>query len=167
MNEKLDTIKDSREMLHSYDDGSKAVEKLLNLAQREVLFFSYDLQPRMVNTKSISDAMLGILKRSRKASIKTLLSYNTLIKRDGHRWLEIARRFTSNIEIKKPRKEDLSLVHVYLLVDGQALLYKPYADHYEGYYSLKAPNEVKALRKQFLEAWNVATPEPEVNRLHL
>lgn len=156
-----------RLVLDSYEDGQKAAIKLLESARREVLFFSYDLQPRMVNNKAASDALLGILRKSQKAIIKILITDNSAIKRDGHRWLEIARRFTSNIAIRQPSPEDSRGVHTYLLVDDKALLYKPHADDYEGFLSMHAAEEVKQYKKAFTEIWDSAIPDPEVGRLHL
>ena len=157
----------ARKMLKSFKDNQKAVVLLLESARREVLFSSYDLQPRMTNNKAASEALLNLLRKNRRAQIKILLDDNRSIKRDGHRWLEIARRFTSNIQIRTPRAEDLGAIDSYLLVDDKALLYKPHADHYEGYLSFKASEQVKHHKKTFVDIWNYALPDPEVSRLHL
>ena len=85
----------------------------------------------------------------------------------NHRLLELARRLTSRIELRRPIAEYSERGDEYLLADGSGYLYRERAGEYEVSADFHAPLETRRLQEQFHEAWEHSQPDPDLRRLYL
>jgi len=102
-----------------------------------------------------------------RARIRILLLDNQRLIKGGHRLLDLARRLTTSIELRRPIAEYRERPDEFLLVDHSAYLYREQADIPHAVASYHDPLKARGLQGEFLEIWEHSEPDPEIRRLHL
>ena len=147
--------------------NARAAVRVAALARRSLALFTRDLEPQLYNEELFLAEVRRIAISGRYARVRVLVQDSARAVREGHRLVELARRLSSFIEIRKPHADHASLIETFLVADERALLYRKEADRFEGYADLDAPAEARRLLRTFDEIWGRATPDPELRRLGL
>jgi hypothetical protein len=85
----------------------------------------------------------------------------------GNRLIELARRLSSRIQIRRPPVEHRDFAATFLLADDSGYLQRPFHDRYEGTASFNKPDTNRRLKQSFMEVWEHSQPDAEMRRLHL
>ena len=85
----------------------------------------------------------------------------------GHRLLEVIRRLTSSIEVRRPIAEYRERTDEFLLVDQSGYVYREQAVIPKAVASYRDPLKACRLQEDFLEMWEHSEPDPEIRRLYL
>ncbi len=136
-------------------------------AERSLLLFSRALDPRIYDQQPFLDALHRLVMHSHRSQVRILLVDNHRLVKYNHRLLELARRLTSRVELRRPIAQYAEHGDEYLLVDHRGYLYRDHADEYEGSTDFYAPLETRRLGERFREAWQHSQPDPELRRLYL
>jgi hypothetical protein len=141
---------DAREIrLESRADNQRVAAALVAQAVRTLEIFSRDLEAEIYDQP---DFLEGI-KRPRAAFPACTYPHPAAgparVVRDGHRLVEMARRLSSFIEIRRPSHDYRDYNEAFLIADGTALLHRRLADRYEGEACFKHPLRARELA-QFL-----------------
>ncbi|MBZ0071012.1 MAG: hypothetical protein K8I04_04725 [Gammaproteobacteria bacterium] len=153
--------------LTSRDDNRQVAALLAAQARRQVDLFTPDLEPVLYDQSPFLDALTQLCLSSPRARVRVLARDFERTVRDGHRLVELARRLSSYIELRKVHADYQDNNEAFLLVDDHGLLHRPYAARFEGSCSCKAPPEVRRLRAFFDEVWGRSEPHADLRRLHL
>ena len=146
--------------LGSRDDNRQAAARVIEL-------FTPDLEPILYDQTPIIDAMTQLSLSSPRAKVRVLVKDAERIIKDGHRIVELSRRLSSYIEIRKVHADYQDNNESFLLIDDYGLLHRRHAPRFEGTFSCKAPLEVRRLRAFFDEVWTRSEPVTDLRRLHL
>ncbi len=141
--------------------------QLVGQAERNLLLFSGTLDPRIYDQQPFLDALHRLALHSQRSQVRILLVDNHRLVKYNHRLLELARRLTSRIELRRPIAEYAEHGDEYLLADQRGYLYREHAGEYEGIADFHAPLEVRRLEEQFQEAWEHSQPDSDLQRLYL
>jgi hypothetical protein len=153
--------------LESWDDNRQAALALARQARRTLQIFSRDLEPAIYEQPDFIAAVTQLATHSRSARIAILLQDPTRAVKEGHRLVELARRLSSYIEIRRPAQQHAERTEAFLIADEAGVLRRPLADRYEGMLSFHAPLEARRLVTLFAEMWEKSESDPELRRLHL
>lgn len=163
----MDTHSPAYRELTSSEDNRQAAVQLAGQARRSLAIFSRDLDPSIYNTQEFISAVQQLALRSRYSRIRIVVIDPVPAIKDGHRLIELTRRLSSYLEIRRPSEDHAKLAEAYLISDDTGLLYRPIASRYEGYADPHIPFEARNRLQQFDDLWESAEPEPEFRRLGL
>jgi predicted GNAT family N-acyltransferase len=142
----------------------------LDLAQqcrRQLRLLSHDLAPELFDSPEFAAALTRLARSSRVAEIRILvLEVRPLVQR-GHALLELQRRLSSNVRMRRADCAPTDLRENYLVADQRGVLC----------YALREPEQAWAdynnqplatdYAAQFDELWGHAIDDPELRLLHL
>jgi predicted GNAT family N-acyltransferase len=142
----------------------------LDLAQqcrRQLRLLSHDLDPELFGSPEFSKALTQLARNSRYAEIRILVLEVRPIVQRGHALLELQRRLSSNVRMRRADCAPSDIRENYLVADQRGLLC----------YALREPEQAWAdynnqplatdYAAQFDELWGRAIDDPELRLLHL
>ena len=140
---------------------------MLAQTRRSVDIVSRDLDPRLYDDDGCLDALRKIAIGHRKARIRILAQdLDTPVRRD-HRLIELARRLSSFMEIRRLSDDYKDYNEAYLIADRTGVVHRSQADRFEAWASYHQPLRARELLKTFEDAWEHAIVDPNMRRLHL
>lgn len=149
------------------DQCQRIIAHLAGQARRELCLLSRDLDRALYDQAPFLDALRELALRGAQSRIRILLQDPAGVARQGHRILELARRLTSRIELRRPAEEWLNHPENFLLADSGGYVHWELWNRYEASADYQAPLQVRRLRAQFDAIWDTGEPDPELRRLHL
>lgn len=140
---------------------------LAEQARRELLIFSRDLDPLYYDQRPFLDAVQRLALDVPRPSVRVLLVEPRPVVADGHRLIELARRLTSRIEMRRVGEDDRERVDAFLIADNRGYCWRPFADRHEAEAEADAPQRARLLGAEFARMWERATVDTELRRLYL
>ena len=153
--------------LTTRDDSRQAAAILAGQARRSIELFTADLESALYDQTLFIDALTQLCLKSPRARVRVLARDFERAVKDGHRLIELARRLSSYVELRKIHSDYQENNETFLLVDDYGLLHRRHATRFEGTFSCKAPLEVRRLRAFFNEVWDRSEADADLRRLHL
>lgn len=135
---------------------------LLRQAQRSLCIFSDDLEPWLYHRSSVQDACTRFLLANPKNRLRILLRDATAAVKQGHRLLNLSRRLSSNLQIRKLHPDYPTEELAFLLADDCGLLLRPELDQFAGYALYQDPGRVRLRQAQFDQAWATSITDPDL-----
>ncbi|MDB6062283.1 MAG: hypothetical protein JWM78_2386 [Verrucomicrobiaceae bacterium] len=145
-------------------------EIALDLTQqchRQLRLLSNTLDPELYNSSAFADALSQLARRSRYSEIRILVLDAHAIVERGHKLVELQRRISSTIHLRRADCEPATIKENFLIADNRGLLC----------YSLKEPEKAWAdynnlplaedYSAQFDELWHRSIDDPELRLLSL
>ena len=151
----------------TFTTNASAALSLISQARHSIDIFSHDLDPRVLNSTEISDAVKQFIKISPKSKIRILISDPDQPLKRGHCLIELSRKFSSFISIKKTNIDYQSTAYSFLMVDHKALLYRPNANEYLALVNYSAQSECREYREFFNKVWDISEPASELRQLFI
>ncbi len=153
--------------IHTLEELQAVTRDLLSQARLNVDIMTRDLDRRIYDDDDCLAAIRAIAVRHRKARIRILArELDTPIRHD-HRLIELARRLSSFIEIRRLGEDHKDYNEAFLLADGTGVIHRSQANRFEGWASYHQPLKARELQKMFDEAWAQAIVDPNMRRLHI
>jgi hypothetical protein len=153
--------------LETIEQNRNAALCLATQASRSLCIFSHELDPLIYDTSSFVEAVKNLAIRHRHTSIQIVIQDSQKIVNQGHRLVELMRRLTSSIQIRKTPPELKTVSRTFLIADATGILYRNNVERYEGYVNFDTRYECKNVLKFFNNAWEKSQPDPELRRLYI
>ena len=153
--------------LDTMDENRSAVTAIAQQCQRTLHIQSYDLDPLIYDDADFIEAVRQIAVNSTRATVQILLEDSRKIVTSGHRIIELARKLTTFIEIRKINTDLKTISEAFLIGDETGLVYRKQAQRYEGFVNFNDRGRCRQLLADFHDSWEKAVPDPELRRLHL
>ena len=147
-------------------DVRRAALDLACAARRSLALLSAALEPAVFDQSALIEAVAALARR-RDARLRILVREPRYVMARGHGLVELARRLSTTIELRRPHPQHRDVTEQLLVTDEVGLLFRPTELHYEGWASLHAPVEARRRLRFFDEMWSLAEPDPELQRLYL
>ena len=163
----MDTHSPGYRELTSFADNRQAAVQLVNQARRSLAVFARDLEPTIYDTAEFIAAVQQLALRSRYSRIRIVVIDPVPAIKNSHRLIELTRRLSSYMEIRRASEDHAKLSESFLISDDTGLLYRPLASRYEGFADPHDPLEARSRLRQFDDIWAQAQPEQEFRRLGL
>lgn len=135
---------------------------LLQQARHSLCLYSPDFEPWLYSHSSVQEACSRFLLANPKNHLRILLRDVSRPVKQGHRLLNLARRLTSNLHIRKLNPDLPSEEAAYLLADGHGLLLRPQVEQYADYALYNDPGRVRLRQAQFDQAWDASVLDPDL-----
>ncbi|MGD8938847.1 MAG: hypothetical protein PVJ72_05670 [Gammaproteobacteria bacterium] len=153
--------------IETIEENRLAAIALAKQASRSLHIFSHDLDPMIYDNNEFVDAVKELAIGHSQAELQIIIQDSRKIVENGHRIIELARRISSRIHIRKTPLEMKSYSHAFLIVDKTGVLYRTIGDRFEGYVNFDDRFESKKLLDFFASTWEHSAPDPELRRLHI
>jgi hypothetical protein len=153
--------------IETIEENRAAVIALAGQAKRSVHIFSHDLDPMVYDNSEFVDAIKKLAIGHSQAQVHIIIQDSRKVIEQGHRIVELARRISSSIHIRKTPAEMKSYAQAFLIADKTGLLYRTIGERYEGYVNFDDRFECKNLLDFFATTWEHSVPDPELRRLHI
>jgi hypothetical protein len=148
------------------DRASTALE-LAQQSRRQLRLLSNALDPALYNMPAFADALSQLARRSRYSEIRLLVLDAHAVVERGHLLLELQRRLSTTIQLRRADCEPATIRENFLIADDRGLLC----------YSLREPEKAWAdfnnrplaedYCAQFDELWYRSIDDPELRLLHI
>ena len=153
--------------LSTRDQNRRAAALLATQARRQLDLFTPDLEPALYDQTDFIEALTRLVVDNPRARVRILAKDLERTVREGHRLVELGRRLSSYVEIRRVHEDYRDDNQSFLLTDDYGLLHRRFAARFEGSLSCKAPLEVRRLRALFNEIWDRSEPDANLRRVHL
>ncbi len=140
---------------------------LLQQAQRSLCIYSHDLEPWLYHHSSVQQACSQFLLASPRNQLRILLRDSSRAVKEGHRLLSLARRLSSNLQIRKLNPDYPNEELAFLLADDCGLLILPDPGQFSGYALYQDLVRARQRRSQFDQAWDTSLIDLDLRSLLL
>ena len=147
--------------------NSSAALSLISQARRTIDLFTHNLDPRILDTPEIASAISNFVKVSPNSRLRILLCDPTLVVKQGHRLIELSRKFSSFISIRQTHEEYISTPFSFLISDETALLFRPHANEYNAIVNYDTKHDCRHHLDFFNEVWQRSEPVSEIRQLFI
>lgn len=154
-------------VIDSSEDNQAAALHLVNQGGRSLDIFSRDLEPRIYDIPEFIDAVRSLAIKTRDMRVRILVIDPDFIIKHGHRLVELARRLTSHMEIRKLHEDYCNNPEAYLVVDNRGVLHRKLATRYEAVVNFNKPITATELYNQFTEMWERSKQYMDFKRLYI
>lgn len=154
-------------VIDSSEDNLGAAQQLVREAGRSLDLLSYDLEPRVYDNADFVDAVRALAIKTRDMYVRILVNDPDYIIKHGHRLIELSRRLTSHMEIRKLHEDYCNITEAYLIVDRRGLLHRKLASRYEAVVNFNDPKKATELHNQFTEMWDRSKQYMDFKRLYI
>lgn len=153
--------------LSGIEECKEATLNLTRQARRSIYIFSYDLDSQIYNQTEFLDIAKNLAIRSEHSRIKVILQNSTKVQREGHRLIQLWRRLTSKIEIKRPPADYTDHTENFLLADDLGYLHRSLYSTYEATVDFNSRFETSKFSMFFNDVWEQSEPASELRSLHI
>ncbi len=154
-------------VIDTSEDNLAAVLRLVSQGRRSLDIFSRDLEPRIYDNAEFADVVRALAVKTRDLHVRILVIEPDFIIKHGHRLIELARRLTSHMEIRKVHEDYCNNPEAYLVVDSRGLLHRKLASRYEAVVNFNNPITATELHNQFGEMWDRSKQYMDFKRLYI
>ncbi len=153
--------------LNTAEECQFAAFSLASQATKNIYIFSHDLEPRIYNQVPFLEAIKDLAISSSQTHIRILLQDNEKAQREGHRLVQLWRRLTSKIEIRRPHPDYINHPESFLVADETGYLHHRFYTSYEATVDFNSRLEAGKLSSFFNEVWEQSEPDSELRDLHI
>ena len=143
------------------------VAAVLDHPLREVRIFSRLLDHTLFEDEQVLQALSRFVRSGPPTSLRVLIHSSSPAVSRGHRLVDLARRLTSKIQIRRVSAELQQDQHCFVLADQRAFLLMPDDHEYQAFSNQYDPVQSTALAERFDYLWQRAEADPELRSLSL
>lgn len=144
-----------------------ASAQLASGASRELVIFSRDLDPHYYDHQPFLAEVQRLALERPHLPVRALVMQPRVPVTHGHRLIDLARRLTSRIEIRRTGNDDRDRADAFIVADMRAYCLRRLADRHEAIHDPDDPAGARCLRAEFERMWEQGEPDTELRRLHL
>jgi len=161
----MDTRKDSvgtRSIVSTLDEYRAAVAALATRAQRSLSIYTPNLEPMLYDQDCFLEPVKRLLLARGHARLRVLISDPARVSREGNRFMQMARRLTSFIELRNVPTEFRGNPVAFIVADDRAIVYRQQSSRWEGIAEYDDQTVVRSHLAYFDEVWAVSLIQPEL-----
>jgi len=147
-------------VLTSMEEMRSACNQVASSAQRLISIYTQDFEPQLYDHSEF----LGIIKRfvlgRNFAKVRVVLTDGSKLLRDGNRFVGMARRLTSYIDIRIMRVPVPQHAASYIIADDRAVVLRARPRTWEGIANFNHPPIARTHLAEFEAVWLANEPEP-------
>jgi hypothetical protein len=161
MTHKLD-VTEARSILSTLDEYRAAVAAITAGAQRTLSIYTPDLEPQLYDQDCFIDPIKRLVLARGHARVRVLISDPARAVREGNRFMQMARRLTSYIDLRNVAPDYRSNPCAFIIADNKAIVYRQRASRWDGILALDDPKIVTRHLEYFDSVWVDSLIQPEL-----
>lgn len=154
-------------VIETSEDNLTLAVQLVSQATHRLDIFTRDLDARIYDNAEFEAVVRSLVVNSSRAKVRVLVIDPDRAIKTGHRLLELSRKLTTSIEIRKVHEDYSANPECYLIADERGLMHRKLASRYEAIVNFNNPSEVLELIHHFNEVWEHSSPELDFKRLYI
>ena len=136
-------------------------------AYQRINIISRDLDRKIYNDENFCTALVKLIKSNPKSEINILIHDPADANQRNHRLINLYQKMNSFIHIKRIHEEYKDYNHAYISIDHTAVIFREFADLYEGTANYSNRLFAKQLRMEFSKIWEMSETETQFRPLNL
>jgi hypothetical protein len=154
---------DTLHVLSTLDEVRTATETVAASGQRLISIMTSDLEPEIYDQAAFLEIIKRFVLGRSFAKVRVLLRDQARMGNGANRFVAMAHRLTSYLEIRVRAAQYRELTAAYCIADDKAIVYRLRADRAEGIAGLNNPPIARQYLQEFDAIWRAsATEEREV-----
>ena len=161
----MDNPKDgtaTRSVITTLDEYREAVAELVTRAKRSMSIYTPNLEPVLYDQDIFLEPVKRLVLARGHVRLRVLISDPARAQREGNRFMQMARRLTSFIELRNVPPEYRNNPASFIVADDRAIAYRQQATKWEGIAEFNDQNVVRRHLAYFDEVWAVSLIQPEM-----
>ncbi|HUX72595.1 MAG TPA: hypothetical protein VMV25_01720 [Steroidobacteraceae bacterium] len=163
----VDANAGSRTILAAMPEVREASLKVAKSAQRLLSIFTQDLEPMIYGEEPFLEAIKRLVLARSYAKVRVLLADPSRAMVDNNRFLALARRLTSCIDMRSMSAEYAASAGAFIIADDKALVYRLRTDRWDGIADMNDPAVVRRYLNFFDEVWNTSMQESQMRQMYM
>jgi hypothetical protein len=155
----------TRTILSTMPEVRDASLKVAKSAQRLLSIFTQDLEPLVYGEEPFLEAIKRLVLARSYAKVRVLLADPSRAMVDNNRFLALARRLTSCIDLRAMSPEYPASAGAFIIADDKALVYRLQADRWDGISDMNDPAVVRRYLNFFDEVWQTSMQESQMRQM--
>jgi hypothetical protein len=151
-------------VLTSLNEARTAVNQVAGRAQRLLSIYTPNLEPELYDQSEFLEVIKRLVLARPFAKVRMLIGEPGRSSADGHRFLAMARRLSSCMDVRNLPARNGAPHCAYLIADERAIMYRLRADCWDGIADLDNAPVARLYLHEFEQLWDTCTP-PESLRL--
>jgi hypothetical protein len=152
----------TRSILTTLDEYRAAVAELATRAQRSLSIYTPDLEPQLYDQDCFLEPMKRLVLARSHARLRVLISDPARAAREGNRFMQMARRLTSYIDLRNVSPEYRGNPCSFIIADDKAIAYRQQCSRWDGIVEFNDIAVVRRYLGYFDEAWAESMIQPEL-----
>jgi len=158
---------ETRNIVSTLDEVRTASVQVASRATRLLAMYTQDLEPQVYDQPKFIDAIKKLVLARGYAKVRVLLADPARAVYESSRFVGLARRITSYIEIRHAHPDFRGNRAAFLIADDRAVVYRSDASRWDGIVELNDPAVARRYLDYFDQAWLGSAPHAETRQLHL
>jgi hypothetical protein len=156
-------VPETLHVLSSFDEVRQATETVAASGQRLISIMTPDLEPEIYDQPALLEVMKRFVLGHSFAKVRVLMRDQARLSNGANRFIAMAHRLTSYLEIRIRAEEYRDLTAAYCIADDRAIVYRLRADRAEGIAGFNNPPIARQYLQEFDAVWLASqTEEREV-----
>lgn len=156
-----------RWILSTKDETREAAVIIASTAKRSLAIMTPDLEPGIYDHEDFLDVTKRLVLSKRYARIRVLVTDPARALRNGNRFVGVARRLNTYIDLRNAHKDYQGHREALLIADDSALLYRVDAARWEGIADSYDPVVTRRYLDFFDTIWNISEPGQEYREVRV
>ncbi len=156
----------TRTILSTMDEVREASLQVARSAQRLLSIFTHDLEPMIYGEEPFLEAIKRLVLARSYAKVRVLLADPSRAMFDNNKFLILARRLTSCIDLRTMGPEYPASAGAFIIADDRALVYRLRIDRWDGISDMNDPAVVRRYLTFFDEVWSMGVQESQVRQTY-
>jgi hypothetical protein len=152
----------TRSILSNLEEYRAAAAEIATRAQRSLSIYTPDLEPQILDHDLFLEPVKRLVLARSHARLRVLISNPGRVTRDGNRFMMMARRLTSYIDLRNVAPEYRSNPCAFIIADDRAIVYRQQCSKWEGIVEFNDASIVKRYLAYFDEVWAGSQIQPEM-----
>lgn len=157
----------TRQVFDTSEDARLATFDVARTARRSIHLFTHDLEPNLYDRIEFLDLVKNLILTQKFARVRILIKSPMRCVQEGHRLVELARQFSTFVEIRVAHRDDHGRRDTFLIADQKAVVCRARAERYEGIADTRSPAVAVHYLEFFDTAWARAEGSSELKRLFI
>ncbi|QGU34037.1 hypothetical protein E6P07_11815 [Thermochromatium tepidum ATCC 43061] len=136
-------------------------------ARRELLIHDPRLEAALYDQIPFLEAVRRLALARPGFCVRVLLFDPRAATQVGHRLIELARRLTSRVTIRRVADEDQERLDAFLIVDETGYVHRPLAERMEAIADYANPRDARRMRQDFERLWERGSVDAELRQLFI
>jgi hypothetical protein len=149
----------TRTILTTLPEVRQASLQVAKSAQRLLSIFTQDLEPEVYGGDPFLEAIKRLVLARSYAKVRVLLADPSRAVVDNNRFLILARRLTSCIDLRSMSPEYPASAGAFIIADDKALVYRLQASRWDGISDMNDPAVSRRYLNFFDEVWHASAPD--------
>ena len=151
-----------RRVVATLEDYRSAVVEIAALAKHQLSIYTPDLEPALYDQDLFLEAVKRLVLARSHGRVRVLIRDPFRAAREGQRFMQMARRLTSCIELRSVPTEHRDDACAYILADNQAIAYRPNATRWIGFVEHSEEGIDRRHVEHFEQVWSRSRAQPEM-----